>query len=254
MNSVETWDYQASVERVKPMVINWRNLTVELVDELHRAHEKLSKRGALKSLNDDRIRSWSGYLGDVGLAKETVRGWLERYEPDEHRLLEPEEVEERKRIADRAAMDKAAAQRKRVLEAINTGDRTSDWDEATERAYYRELKEREARTERIDSAKAEMEEARRKRDEEQRRKQEARDSWKQTDEMLRDALERSSEATTKRREFKERIRLSQSGESDLFIEALMDYLEELEDDSRRIEACQNIIKVCRNIATELQRV
>jgi len=63
-----------------------------------------------------------------------------------------------------------------------------------------------------------------------------------------------SEQYNKKKTFKEKIKLSQSGESDLFIDALMDYLEELEDDNRRVEACNNIIKVCRNISAELQRV
>jgi hypothetical protein len=32
----------------------------------------------------------------------------------------------------------------------------------------------------------------------------------------------------------------------------LDYLETLENDSRRIEACHNIIKICKHIAAELQ--
>ena len=57
----------------------------------------------------------------------------------------------------------------------------------------------------------------------------------------------------KRSSFKERIRLSFDGQKDPFIDALMDYLEGLDDDNRRIEACNNIIKVAKNIAKELQR-
>jgi hypothetical protein len=40
--------------------------------------------------------------------------------------------------------------------------------------------------------------------------------------------------------------------NDPFQDAIMDYLEGLENDSRRIEACHNIIKVCKRIAAELQ--
>lgn len=71
--------------------------------------------------------------------------------------------------------------------------------------------------------------------------------------LLGNALTELVEHTEKRQAFKQRIRLSQSGESDAFIDALMDYLDELPDDSRRIEACQNVIKVCRNVAAQLQR-
>lgn len=69
------------------------------------------------------------------------------------------------------------------------------------------------------------------------------------DNMLNGVVENSN----KRSSFKESIRLSFDGLSDPFIDALMDYLEELDDDNRRIETCHNIIKVAKNIAKELQR-
>lgn len=72
------------------------------------------------------------------------------------------------------------------------------------------------------------------------------------DALFEAAIGASIENHAQRQAFKERIRISQAGESDAFIDALMDYLEELDNDNRRIEACQNIIKVCRNIAVELQ--
>jgi hypothetical protein len=40
--------------------------------------------------------------------------------------------------------------------------------------------------------------------------------------------------------------------NDPFQDALMDYLEGLENDSRRIESCYNIIKICKRIAVVLQ--
>ena len=39
---------------------------------------------------------------------------------------------------------------------------------------------------------------------------------------------------------------------DPFQNAILDYLEELADDNRRIEACYNIIKICKEIANSLQ--
>lgn len=241
------WDYQASVEKVRPMVMKWRNLTIEIVAELYRAREELSKPGARTDLVTNGTRSWQGYLNDVGLNRMTVHRWLERYEPTERRIMEPEEVEERKRIAERAAQEAGVARRKRVYEAITTGKKPADWDDATEREYQHELREREAREERIAEAKRKAEEEHRAREERRTRQREDMD-------LLGEAAERLAEQTAQRQEFKQRIRLSQSGESDAFIDALMDYLDELEDDNRRIEACQNIIKVCRNVAVQLQQV
>ena len=57
----------------------------------------------------------------------------------------------------------------------------------------------------------------------------------------------------KRQEWKEKIRLSDGGQEDAFMDALIDYLETLADDNRRLEACNNIVKICRNIAVELQK-
>jgi Protein of unknown function (DUF3102). len=59
--------------------------------------------------------------------------------------------------------------------------------------------------------------------------------------------------TNKRNEWKEKIRLSDGGKEDAFMDAIIDYMETLPDDNRRIEACNNIIKICRNIAVELQK-
>ena len=67
-------------------------------------------------------------------------------------------------------------------------------------------------------------------------------------------LSELSASLAKRQTFKESIRVSHEGKDDPFVDAIMDYLETLDDDSRRIEACHNIIKVCKGIANQLQEV
>lgn len=57
----------------------------------------------------------------------------------------------------------------------------------------------------------------------------------------------------KRSDFKDKIRLSDDGKKDPFVDAIMDYLNDLGNDTRRIEACNNIIKVCRNVSVKLQK-
>ena len=56
-----------------------------------------------------------------------------------------------------------------------------------------------------------------------------------------------------RETFKESIRISSEGKDNPFIDALIDYLQGLDDDNRRLEACHNIIKVAKSIAKELDR-
>lgn len=254
MTELQTWDYAASVERVRPMVVSWRTLTVDLVDELYRAREALDGRGrtAHGKVNVPN-GTFTDYLNEVGLAKSTVHRWLERYVPEERKLLTPEEAEEKKQIESRSKQDKATAIRKRVISAINTGQKPADWDDETEREYKREIKEREERDRRIEEVKQSMESARLKKEQEEKEWEQRRKERDIESEILEQAASRVIEQSQKRRQFKERIRLSQSGEADAFIDALMDYLDELEDDNRRIEACTNIIKVCRNISSELQR-
>jgi len=72
-------------------------------------------------------------------------------------------------------------------------------------------------------------------------------------EAFQAAAETLIKQTTERANWKEKIRLSDGGKEDAFMDAIIDYLEGLENDSRRIEACNNLIKICRNIAVELQK-
>ncbi len=131
----------------------------------------------------------------------------------------------------------------RVAEYQKTGEKPEGWRRGTDDKLAKKEKDRLAR---LDEAKDRVRAESRERDE--------KDSFDAAeDALLEEATERFVETAEKRQGFKERIKLSQAGESDSFIDALMDYLEELDSDSRRIEACQNIIKVCRNVAAELQQ-
>ena len=258
MNNLTAWNYEESVKKIRPMVMNWRNLTVEIVEELYMARKELSKPGARNDLVPNGTKTWESYLDDVGLARRTVHRWLERYEPTENRLMEPEEVEERKQIEQRKKQDEATAIQKRIIEYKQTGKMPEDWDDKTEREYRKQIEEDEKRTQRIEEAKKRMQEELDRRDREKKEREESRRASQKERDNFNDFLSQAAESALnnhkKRQEFKAKIKVSQSGESDLFIDALMDYLEELEDDNRRIEACQNIIKVCRNYAAELQSV
>ena len=55
-----------------------------------------------------------------------------------------------------------------------------------------------------------------------------------------------------RQNWKEKVRLSDGGKDDAFMDAIIEYIDTLPDDNMRIEACNNLIKICRNISVELQ--
>jgi hypothetical protein len=84
-----------------------------------------------------------------------------------------------------------------------------------------------------------------------------REQEKLTDDLFSQTLNNASnqfiKQVTERKQWQDKIRISDSGKEDAFNQAIMDYMETLPDDNRRIEACNNIIKICKNISIELQR-
>lgn len=124
----------------------------------------------------------------------------------------------------------------RVLNYKKTGVKAKDWKRGTDDKLYKEEIDRDKR---IEENKKRIED----------KQQETQQGNKVFDNLLNSVINEQEKRTT----FKESIRLSFDGKNSPFIDALIDYLEGLEDDNRRIEACYNIIKVTKNITKELQR-
>lgn len=154
-------------------------------------------------------------------------------------------------IEAQAKLSKEEYNRKMIAEYRRTGKKPSGWDRSLD---YRIQKDKEAEIKQKERTEKEFKER------DQRAKQHTEHPYK-TDGLIdgmRDALKVATErilAKSKERDdWKEKIRLSDCGKDDAFMDAIIDYMETLESDNRRIEACGNIIKICRNISTELQRV
>lgn len=87
------WDYRKSVKKMKRLVLNWRNISVEILNELYIARSKLSAQGVRNDLDPNGSKlGWENYLREIGLSKETVRRWLGRYNPNSKVIL-PKEIE-----------------------------------------------------------------------------------------------------------------------------------------------------------------
>ena len=155
-----------------------------------------------------------------------------------------ETIEQQERMTDE--------QRKRAMisEYRKTGVKPAGWDRSLDYILKKDDEEHEKLQERIKKMKAEQED-REKRAEEYKKEQQADSIFS---DALRNATDEYLSKHKEKEEWKAKIKLSQSGEQDKFIDALMEYLEELENDSRRIEACQNIIKVCKNLSVKYQQV
>lgn len=83
----EHWDYAESVKKVKGFIYKWKNLTIEIAQELWIAREKLRSQGArtdLQPRNESfEVKTWTQYCEDTGSCKEVVNRWLRRFFPPE---------------------------------------------------------------------------------------------------------------------------------------------------------------------------
>jgi hypothetical protein len=89
----QNWDYRKSVKKMKKLVFSWKNISVEILEELYVAKSKLLSQGVRNDLDPNGVKlGWENYLRDIGLSKETVRRWLGRYNPNSKVIL-PKEIE-----------------------------------------------------------------------------------------------------------------------------------------------------------------
>lgn len=74
----EDWEYTKSVEKVKPLIYQWKNLTLEIATELYIAREKLGIKPGPKVIRDNcpELPTWAKYCESIGLEKRTANRWL----------------------------------------------------------------------------------------------------------------------------------------------------------------------------------
>lgn len=264
-------DASASILKVK--IGSRARLTEEIVSELYKANDFYSNRGHRSDLltDDSKLRSFKDYLGYVGLYERKAYRWLERYIPEENKLLTYEELTDKKKEEAREKLSAEERDRSIIAEYRKTGQKPAGWTPKHDKA----VKDTDAHLAKIKEDRAKEDAEREQRAKEYREKQEAATRpyvapaspmpeppddtahyyrlGKLTEEMLNNASSATTTHTNQRTEWKEKIRLSDGGQEDAFMDALIDYLETLADDNRRLEACNNIVKICRNIAVELQK-
>ena len=148
---------------------------------------------------------------------------------------------------------KEERQRSMIAEFRKTGIKPPGWTPKLDKA----VKDTDAHLAKVKEQRAQEEANREQRAAEYKAKQESDKTYTLHRDMLSDALKTAADSLHQqnnlRTEWKEKIRLSDGGKEDAFMDAIIDYMETLSDDNRRIEACNNIIKICRNISVELQK-
>ena len=240
---------------MKNLTYRWKNLTVEIVRELHQARAELSSQGARTDLVTNVTKSWNQYVSDCGIERMTAHRWLERYIPEQDKLLSTEEYQEIKQIEDRKRLGKAESIQIKVNGYIKTGKKPTDWDSDSENELHRREKVKKNADEKYEKFKKENEQ--RKREREQKEKQEKIDyekSQKEHDDLL-DNLYRMKAENNENKEIKESLRLSNRHDNlsqEVMIETIDDYINSISDNQRGIETAQNLIKYLRNKIAKMQ--
>jgi len=81
------WNYENSVVKMRPLVARWKNITVEMLDELWKAREALS-RTRKGNVQNRTLPTFLEYLEEIGLCRMTAHDWLAHYDPVNKCLIE----------------------------------------------------------------------------------------------------------------------------------------------------------------------
>lgn len=144
---IDSWDYDQSVKETAKKVAQHRRLSLEIVREVFIANEWFAVHGSNQFLtksgedvpNGTSSKTFSTYLDEIGLPRRTAYNWLERFVPEENRLLSPEELKAAKQ---QKALDDWEAQQKRLDQFRDTGEKPVGWSAADDSAWMRDAGER----------------------------------------------------------------------------------------------------------------
>lgn len=146
---IDNWNYDQSVKETAKKVAQHRRLSLEIVREVFIANEWFSSIG--KEMRTQNLlhvsnvpngtfdKTFSTYLDEIGLPRRTAYNWLERFVPEENRLLSPEELKAAKQ---QRALDDWEAQQKRLDQFRDTGEKPVGWSAADDSAWMRDAGER----------------------------------------------------------------------------------------------------------------
>lgn len=245
MNGPSIWNYDKSVERVKSMTVKWSNLTVEIVRELYEARDQLSRKRS--NVPNGTLQTWETFLRDSGIARTTAHNWLERFVPEENKLLSHEELQEKKQIEYLEQKKGIDRLKEMVNIRMKTKRKVSGWNDEAEAMYQRRLVDEKEMMDRINKA-----------FEQKKPEKTAYDSSK-TDDLLDrigKAIEQQKEVDTIFQKINsESLRLTGDdnwSQAAMFL-AVDKYFSGEHDKNRKIEMGQNLIKYIRNAVVKFQQ-
>ena len=186
------------------------------------------------------------WVATLPFAERTARNYISLFEHKDKTANVADLSEAYKKIQELEFREKQTDQQAKnhlIEEYKRTGVKPDGWDRSTDYEYQKRLKEEQEYRERSDRHFKQQQEIK------QQRQNQENDSniFIQAVNEAVNNLEKENEI---RKQWKDKIRMS---EENGFNDAILDYLQDLDDDNRRIQACYDIIKICKNIANQLQR-
>ena len=89
MKELIPWDYNKSIQKMRPLIITLKTCLPVFLEELHVAREALSQTGRPLESGTNVPLSWSTYCEDIGLGKRKANRWLQFYDPVQKKRIEP---------------------------------------------------------------------------------------------------------------------------------------------------------------------
>jgi asparagine synthetase B (glutamine-hydrolysing) len=89
---------EKTANELKEKIKSWRGLTVEIAEKLFEARKFYNNQGLRTDLgqNCPKLKTWEMFTNEIGLPKRTANYYLERYIPEENRILDAIEYKEKK--------------------------------------------------------------------------------------------------------------------------------------------------------------
>lgn len=139
---IQNFDFHAAAGEVKADFLNWQRVTEDLIIKLWVAKKALSRQGHRSDLVDvtpgheEGMHSWQEFCDCAQVSRRTVDRWLERFVPEENRVLLPEELKARKKIE---AAEKERERQYLIEQYEDTGVKPDGWDTKVEKQYKHHL-------------------------------------------------------------------------------------------------------------------
>ncbi len=235
---LKKFDPIESAESLKIKLQDRYKLSIEIVSELYEAQKFYSNSGFRTDLvsNDTRLNTFEEYINYIGMFKPTVYRWLDRYIPEENKLLTFEELKEHKK-------EQEQIDNKKIFEFKQTGIKPEGWERRHDYLYKKTLDDSEY----------------------EKRKSAAFDKKEKENKLVDDDIEASKQKLidienmknqlTKETDIKEKLRLSNSDKNisqEIMFETIEDFLNDSDGINEKLQKANNIILFVRDIAVKLQ--